>query len=85
MIAIELKGGKKAAFKFMNALTVFDISNNLGNAKSLATHPASTTHASISEKDRKKVGITDGLIRISVGIEDIKDLEADILNALKKA
>ncbi|MGE0754772.1 MAG: PLP-dependent aspartate aminotransferase family protein [Alphaproteobacteria bacterium] len=83
MIALELKGGKTAAFRFMNALTVFDISNNLGNAKSLATHPASTTHASMDAKDRKAVGITDGLVRLSVGIEDIRDLEADILSALK--
>ncbi len=83
LIAIELKGGKKAAFKFMNALRVFDISNNLGNAKSLATHPASTTHSSISAAERKAHGITDGLVRLSIGIEDIKDLEADILAALK--
>jgi O-succinylhomoserine sulfhydrylase len=83
MITIELKGGKKAAFTFMNGLSVFDISNNLGNAKSLATHPASTTHSSISAAERKAHGITDGLVRLSVGIEDIKDLEADILNALK--
>lgn len=83
MIAVELKGGKKAAFKFMNALTVFDISNNLGNAKSLATHPASTTHASLSAADRKRLGISDGLVRLSIGIEDIKDLEADILQAFK--
>ncbi len=83
LIALELKDGKKAAFKFMNALRVFDISNNLGNAKSLATHPASTTHASIPAAERKRLGISDGLVRLSVGIEDIKDLEADILNALK--
>lgn len=83
MIALELKGGKKAAFKFMNALTVFDISNNLGNAKSLATHPASTTHASMGAAERKAAGISDGLVRLSVGIEDIRDLETDIVAALK--
>ena len=82
MIALELKGGKKAAFKFMNALKVFDISNNLGNAKSLVTHPASTTHASIGAEERRKIGIGDGLIRLSVGIEDIEDLKADIEQAL---
>lgn len=82
MIAIELKGGKEAAFTFMNALHVFDISNNLGNAKSLATHPASTTHASVAEADRKAFGITDGLVRLSIGIEDIIDLRDDILTAL---
>jgi len=83
MIAFELKGGKKAAFKFMNALSVIDISNNLGNAKSLATHPASTTHASIALAERKKLGISDGLIRLSVGIEDVEDLKADLLAALE--
>jgi len=83
MIAFELKGGKKAAFRFMNALSVFDISNNLGNAKSIVTHPASTTHASLGAKKLEETGIGQGLIRLSVGIEDIRDLEADILNALK--
>lgn len=85
MIAFELKGGKKAAFKFMNALGVCDISNNLGNAKTLVTHPASTTHASIGVQARKAAGIGDGLIRLSVGIEDVRDLSADILQALAKA
>jgi len=83
MIAFELKGGKKAAFAFMNALKVIDISNNLGNAKSLVTHPASTTHASVGAAERKRTGIGDGLIRLSVGIEDIEDLKKDILAALK--
>lgn len=85
MIAIELKGGKKAAFAFMNALQVFDISNNLGNAKSLATHPATTTHASIGAAARKKAGISDGLIRLSIGIEDVDDLLADLMGALSAA
>ncbi len=83
MIAFELKGGKKAAFRFMNALQIIDISNNLGNAKSLITHSASTTHASIGAPARKAQGITDGLVRLSVGIEDIDDLRADIETALK--
>lgn len=82
MLAFELKGGKKAAFTFMNQLRIFDISNNLGNAKSLATHPASTTHASIGADERAKLGISDGLIRLSPGIEDTADLIADIKNAL---
>ncbi len=85
MIAFELKGGKKAAFRFMNALSVIDISNNLGNAKSLITHPASTTHASIGAEERKKHGISDALLRLSVGIEDVIDLKADIEAALKAA
>ena len=83
MIVFELKGGKDAAFRFMNALKVIDISNNLGNAKSLITHPASTTHASIGEAARIEAGISDGLLRLSVGIEHIEDLKADILGALK--
>jgi len=83
MIALELKGGKKAAFKFLNALSIIDISNNLGNAKTLATHPASTTHSSIAATERKKLGISDGLIRLSVGIEDVDDLIGDLLAALK--
>ena len=83
MIAFELAGGKKSAFKFMNTLRLIDISNNLGNAKSLITHPASTTHASLGAVNRKKAGIGDGLLRLSVGIEDVEDLEKDIVGALK--
>ncbi len=83
IIALEIKGGKKAAFRFLNALSIFDISNNLGNSKSLATHPASTTHASLGADERKKLGISDGLIRLSVGIEDAEDLVDDVLQALQ--
>jgi len=83
MISFELKGGKKAAFRFMNALSIFDISNNLGNTKSIVTHPASTTHASLGAVELKRLGIGDGLIRLSIGIEDIEDLKRDILEALK--
>lgn len=83
MIAIELKGGKKAAFKLMNALKVVDISNNLGDAKSLITHPGTTTHSNIPQKEREAIGITDGLLRLSVGLEDARDLIADFEQALK--
>jgi len=82
MIAFELKGGKKSAFKFMNALTVIDISNNLGDSKSLITHPATTTHSNIPEAERKSLGINDGLLRLSVGIEHEVDLLADVSAAL---
>ncbi|NDF12787.1 MAG: O-succinylhomoserine sulfhydrylase [Proteobacteria bacterium] len=82
MIAFEVKGGKKGAFAFMNKLSVIDISNNLGDAKSLITHPASSTHSNIAEKQRKSLGITDGLLRLSVGLEDIADLLGDIKKAL---
>ena len=83
MIAFEVKGGKKAAFKFMNKLKVIDISNNLGDAKSLITHPASTTHSNIDAKEKAKIGITDSLLRLSVGIEDITDLISDIKQGLE--
>lgn len=82
MIAFELKGGKKAAFAFMNKLKIIDISNNLGDAKSLITHPATTTHSNIPAKERAAIGITDGMMRLSVGIEDGADLVADIKQAL---
>lgn len=85
MLAFEIKGGKEAAFKFMNALKIFDISNNLGNAKSIVTHPASTTHASLGLEGLARVGISQSLIRISAGIEDGGDLIADILQALDAA
>ena len=85
MLAFEIKGGKEAAFRFMNALQIFDISNNLGNAKSLVTHPHSTTHASLGEAGLAAAGISDSLIRISAGIEDGSDLEKDVLSALAKA
>lgn len=82
MVCFELKGGKEAAFAFMNALKIIDISNNLGNSKSLITHPASTTHSSIGAEERAKIGISDSLLRLSVGIEHIDDLKNDILQAL---
>lgn len=85
MLAFELKGGKAATFTFMNKLTLIDISNNLGNAKTLITHPASTTHASIGAEARAQIGISDSLLRLSPGLEDIEDLRADILNSLSRA
>ncbi|RCS24681.1 O-succinylhomoserine sulfhydrylase [Phyllobacterium salinisoli] len=85
LIAFDLKGGKKAAFAFENALEVILISNNLGDAKSLITHPATTTHKNLSKEARAEGGITDGLLRLSVGLEDIDDLIEDIDHALKAA
>ena len=82
LIAFYVKGGKKNAFSFLNKLNIIDISNNLGDAKSLITHPASTTHSNIAENARKELGITDGLLRLSVGLEDVDDLIADIEQAL---
>jgi len=82
VLSIDLKGGQAAAFRFLNALQIFLISNNLGDAKSLVTHPATTTHQRLSDETRADLGITDGLIRISVGLEDVSDLISDILQAL---
>ena len=85
LICVELKGGKQAAFNFSNALQVIKISNNLGDAKSLITHPATTTHKSLDDAGRAEAGITDGTLRISAGIEDTGDLLKDVERALDAA
>jgi len=77
--------GKKQAFSLLNALELIDISNNLGDSRSLITHPATTTHKAVEESKRLELGITDGMLRISVGLEDPHDLIADLDQALKKA
>jgi O-succinylhomoserine sulfhydrylase len=82
LVAFELKGGKQAAFKLLNALNIVTISNNLGDTKSLATHPATTTHMRIGPEERGRLGITDGIIRLSVGLEDKHDLIEDLAQAL---
>ena len=81
LLAIDIKGGKEAAFRFMNALEIIKISNNLGDAKTIATHPATTTHQRLPEDQKAKLGITPGLIRLSVGLEDSDDLIADLNRA----
>ena len=85
VVTFEVDGGKAAAFALMNALTLVDISNNLGDAKSLTTHPATTTHRRLDPAARAAVGITDGTIRVSVGLEDVRDLVADLDSALERA
>jgi O-succinylhomoserine sulfhydrylase len=85
IVAFELKGGKDAAFRLMNALRIISISNNLGDTKSLATHPATTTHMRIGAEERARLGITDGIIRLSVGLEDPADLIEDLTQALTHA
>ncbi|RVV98748.1 O-succinylhomoserine sulfhydrylase [Mesobaculum littorinae] len=82
VLSIDLAGGQEAAFRFLNALTICVISNNLGDAKSIATHPATTTHQRLPADQKTTLGITPGLVRISVGIEDTADLIADFRNAL---
>jgi O-succinylhomoserine sulfhydrylase len=82
IVAFEVKGGKAGAFALLNGLRVITISNNLGDTKSLATHPATTTHMRIGAEERAKLGITDGIIRLSVGLEDALDLIEDLDRAL---
>ncbi len=82
MVAFEVTGGKKEAFRFLNALQLFKISNNLGDAKSLATHPSTTTHQRLTEEQRAELGIFDRSLRLSIGIEDVEDLKADLDQAL---
>ena len=85
MVAFEVKGGKAAAFEIMNALEIFRISNNLGDAKSLATHPATTTHQRLTDETRAELGIFDNTVRLSIGLEDAGDLGADLDQALTSA
>ena len=82
VITVKIAGGQREAFAFMDALEIFDISNNLGDAKSLVTHPATTTHRRIGPERRAEVGITDGTVRLSIGLEDVRDLIADLEQAL---
>ena len=85
VVAFEVAGGKQAAFKLANALGLIDISNNLGDTKSLLTHPTTTTHQKLSEEARAALGVTPGLLRLSVGLEDAEDLCEDLEQALKVA
>ncbi|MCB1386951.1 MAG: O-succinylhomoserine sulfhydrylase [Nitratireductor sp.] len=85
LVAFELTGGRDAAFRFENALEIIGISNNLGDAKSLVTHPETTTHKNLSPEDRAELGISAGLVRLSIGIEDVEDLIGDIDQALAAA
>jgi len=82
VVAFEVKGGKAEAFKTINALNIIDIANNLGDAKSLITHPATTTHQRLSDAERETMGIQPNLVRLSVGIEDVQDLIDDLAQAL---
>jgi O-succinylhomoserine sulfhydrylase len=82
IVSFELAGGKADAFAFLNALEIIDISNNLGDSKSLITHPATTTHQRLAAEERARLGITDGLVRLSVGLEDVEDLKEDLARAL---
>jgi O-succinylhomoserine sulfhydrylase len=83
LVAFEVKGGKKAAFRFQDALKLIRISNNLGDAKSLITHPATTTHQRLTPPQRAEIGVTDGLVRLSVGLEHPDDIVEDVLAGLE--
>ncbi|HYJ75201.1 MAG TPA: O-succinylhomoserine sulfhydrylase [Kineosporiaceae bacterium] len=84
VVTFEVEGGKDGAFAVLDALRVIDISNNLGDAKSLVTHPATTTHRRLTPQARADAGITDGVVRVSVGLEDADDLLADLEQALSR-
>lgn len=82
VVTLDVNGGKEAAFRLLNRLQIIDISNNLGDAKTLATHPASTTHYRLSREERARVNIAPGTLRLSVGLEDIDNLKEDVTWAL---
>lgn len=85
IFAFEVPGGRAQAFALLDALELIDISNNIGDARSLMCHPASTTHASLSDAVRAEMGVTEGLLRINVGLEDVEDLKEDLDRALSAA
>ncbi|MCG7494342.1 O-succinylhomoserine sulfhydrylase [Thalassobius sp. Cn5-15] len=85
VLSVEVKGGQEACFRFLNAIQIAVISNNLGDAKSIATHPATTTHQRLPAEQKVDLGITPGLVRFSVGLEDADDLIADLMQALDQA
>ena len=77
-----MHGGTDEAWKLIDSVSIFSVTGNLGDVKSTITHPASTTHLRIQESDRKRMGISDGLIRLSIGLEDVQDLIEDLQSAL---
>jgi O-succinylhomoserine sulfhydrylase len=85
LVSFELKGGMKRAHRFIDALSLVSISSNLGDTRTIITHPATTTHSKLSAEERKISGITDGLVRVSVGLENIDDLIADFDQAIRKS
>ncbi|MGB8365471.1 MAG: O-succinylhomoserine sulfhydrylase [Rhizomicrobium sp.] len=85
VVTFEVDGGKEAAFRFANALKLIDVSNNLGDTKSLVTHPATTTHQRLTPEARAALGVTEGMMRLSVGLEDAADLCEDLAEALAAA
>ena len=84
VVAFDL-GSREAAWRFLDRLEIVDISNNLGDAKSMATHPSTTTHRAMPEDKRLEIGLTEGCVRMSVGLEDVADLSRDVARALDAA
>ena len=84
IVAFEIKGGIDAGRNFLNTLEMLSLSSNLGDSRSIVTHPASTTHSKLSESDRSDVGITDRMVRLSIGLEHIEDIKNDLNQALAK-
>ena len=84
LVTFDLKGGVEAGKKFMDALQMLSLTSNLGDTRSIASHPPSTTHSKLSREEQESVSITPGLIRISVGPEHASDIIADIMQALDK-
>ncbi|MEO7560416.1 MAG: PLP-dependent transferase, partial [Nitrosospira sp.] len=82
IVSFELKNGKEAAWRVVDSVRLISITANLGDTKSTLTHPATTTHARISQENRDAAGITDGLLRIAVGLEAVKDIKADLAKGL---
>ena len=82
VVSFEVKGGVDAGRKFLNSIKMCSLSANLGDARSIVTHPASTTHSKLSVEDRLETSITDGLIRVSVGLENVNDIIEDLNQAL---
>ena len=85
LITFDLKGGIERSKRFLNSLNMLSLTANLGDTRTIATHPATTTHSKLSDAERLKVGITPGLIRISVGLENVNDILEDIQHALTKS
>jgi O-succinylhomoserine sulfhydrylase len=84
IVAFEITGGVEQGRKFLDAIKLCSLSANLGDTRTIITHPASTTHSKLSVEDRVEAGITDSLVRVSVGLENVKDIMSDIAQALEK-
>jgi len=82
VLSFEVQGGKEAAWRLIDAIKLLSITANLGDTKSTITHPATTTHGRLSDEERQQAGISDDLVRISVGLENIEDIKKDLLRGL---